>query len=232
MLPLYLAYLLAFPLGMCWVETHPAEGPCLCLFRQATHLDCPSCGMTRAFRAMGRLNFSRQSTIIHWVPRSFWGRLSSGDMRSRCCYPAGRCASHAGGSAGSPAFSGEACSSFCSSESDASCMSCTILPTAVAAADVEAVDAPLVKGRNENNMTGQIEYRPFPRPGVTGGGHGAGRAARRTPSSVTPLPKLTPSSAAHSPPFCFTGPAEELKTDVHRPTGVVDHEHGLLAGTA
>ena len=55
-MPIYLVFVLAFPLGMWWVETHAANGPTLCLFRQVTHLDCPSCGLTLAFRAMGRLD--------------------------------------------------------------------------------------------------------------------------------------------------------------------------------
>lgn len=56
LLPSYLAFVLAFPLGMAWVESHPANGPTICLFRLITHLDCPGCGLTRAFRAMGRLD--------------------------------------------------------------------------------------------------------------------------------------------------------------------------------
>ena len=58
MLPLYLLFVLAFPLGMAWVQTRPMNGPLVCGFRQLTHLDCPSCGLTRAFRAMGRLQVS------------------------------------------------------------------------------------------------------------------------------------------------------------------------------
>jgi hypothetical protein len=56
MLPLYLAFIIAFPLAMAWVECRPLQGPTICLFRQVTHFDCPSCGLTRAFRAMGRLD--------------------------------------------------------------------------------------------------------------------------------------------------------------------------------
>ncbi|MHB9025750.1 MAG: DUF2752 domain-containing protein [Armatimonadota bacterium] len=52
----YWIYLLAFPLGMAWVELRPSDGPTICLFRLLTHLDCPSCGLTRAFGAMGRLD--------------------------------------------------------------------------------------------------------------------------------------------------------------------------------
>lgn len=54
--PWYLAFLLAFPLGLLIVEARPSEGPTTCLFRVLTHRDCPSCGLTRAFRAMGRLD--------------------------------------------------------------------------------------------------------------------------------------------------------------------------------
>ena len=54
--PYYLAFVLAFPLAMGWVETHTLDGPSICLFRRETGLDCPSCGLTRAFRAMGRLD--------------------------------------------------------------------------------------------------------------------------------------------------------------------------------
>ena len=56
--PLYLAFVLAFPAGMAWVETRQLNGPIVCAFRVMTHLDCPSCGLTRAFRAMGRLQVS------------------------------------------------------------------------------------------------------------------------------------------------------------------------------
>lgn len=56
--PLYLCFALAFPLGMTWVEMAPEHGPLVCTFRQLTHLDCPSCGLTRAFRAMGRLRLA------------------------------------------------------------------------------------------------------------------------------------------------------------------------------
>lgn len=54
--PFYLVFVLAFPLSMVWVETHALHGPTICLFRQLTGLDCPSCGLTRAFRAMGHLD--------------------------------------------------------------------------------------------------------------------------------------------------------------------------------
>ena len=54
--PLFLGYLLAFPLAMAWVETRVLNGPTICMFRLLTHLDCPGCGLTRAFRAMGRLD--------------------------------------------------------------------------------------------------------------------------------------------------------------------------------
>lgn len=53
--PLYLCVVLTFPLGMLWVESRPLRGPTSCTIRLWTGLDCPSCGMTRAFRAMGRL---------------------------------------------------------------------------------------------------------------------------------------------------------------------------------
>ncbi len=56
LLPIYLAFVLAFPLGMAWVEVRAPGGPTLCAFRVLTHLDCPGCGLTRAYRAMGRLD--------------------------------------------------------------------------------------------------------------------------------------------------------------------------------
>lgn len=54
----YVAFVLAFPLSMAWVETHQLSDPTICLFRLTTGLDCPACGLTRAFRAMGRLDAS------------------------------------------------------------------------------------------------------------------------------------------------------------------------------
>ena len=56
LLPFYLLFALAFPLVMVWVEMRPAEGPVVCLFRLTTGYDCPGCGITRSFRAMGRLD--------------------------------------------------------------------------------------------------------------------------------------------------------------------------------
>jgi hypothetical protein len=55
LLPTYLLFVIAFPLGMLLAELPRAGVPSLCLFRAVTHLDCPGCGLTRAFRAMGRL---------------------------------------------------------------------------------------------------------------------------------------------------------------------------------
>ncbi|HEX2949835.1 MAG TPA: DUF2752 domain-containing protein [Armatimonadota bacterium] len=43
---------------MLWVESNPHHNHTICLFRLVTRLDCPTCGMTRAFRAMGRLDVS------------------------------------------------------------------------------------------------------------------------------------------------------------------------------
>ena len=63
LLPIYLAFVLAFPLGMAWVEVRAPGGPTLCAFRVLTHLDCPGCGLTRAYRAMGRLEGC--ITILH-----------------------------------------------------------------------------------------------------------------------------------------------------------------------
>ncbi len=60
-----LLYVLAFPLAMGWAETHRLDGPPICLFRRFTHLDCPSCGLTRAFQAMGRLDVV---AAIHYNP--------------------------------------------------------------------------------------------------------------------------------------------------------------------
>jgi hypothetical protein len=77
--PLYLAFVLAFPLAMACVETHPLNGPTICPFRLVTHLDCPSCGMTRAFRAMGRLDvrgamgYNPLGPLLFLVVLSGWG---------------------------------------------------------------------------------------------------------------------------------------------------------------
>ena len=59
--PLYLLYLLAFPLGMLLVQFKPPTGATICPFRLLTHLDCPACGLTRAFYAMGRLDLVEAS---------------------------------------------------------------------------------------------------------------------------------------------------------------------------
>ena len=56
--PLHLCLVLAFPVGMAVVEYAPplSERTTCCLFRLVSGLDCPVCGLTRAFRAMGRLD--------------------------------------------------------------------------------------------------------------------------------------------------------------------------------
>jgi len=52
----YLFFLLVFPAGMVTVELLPVPTTTMCGFRAVLGLDCPSCGLTRAFRAMGRLD--------------------------------------------------------------------------------------------------------------------------------------------------------------------------------
>lgn len=75
-MPLYLLFVIAFPLGMLWVETRPNDGPTICMFRQTTHLDCPSCGLTRAFRAMGRLDVRAATRYNPLGPAVFLGALA------------------------------------------------------------------------------------------------------------------------------------------------------------
>jgi len=79
LLPLYLAFLIAFPLGMVWVEMTSLDGPATCLFRIATRLDCPSCGLTRAFQALGRLDvhsairYNPLSPLVFLITVALWG---------------------------------------------------------------------------------------------------------------------------------------------------------------
>ena len=75
MLPLYLLYIVAFPAGMVAVELLPPGGPPVCLFRALTHLDCPSCGMTRAFRSLGKLDVRKAIGYNPLSPAVFLGAL-------------------------------------------------------------------------------------------------------------------------------------------------------------
>ncbi|MHB9129789.1 MAG: DUF2752 domain-containing protein [Armatimonadota bacterium] len=75
-LPVYLLFIIAFPLGMLWVETRRLDGPTICIFRLTTHLDCPTCGMTRAFRAMGRLDVREAFNYNPLSPAVFLGALA------------------------------------------------------------------------------------------------------------------------------------------------------------
>lgn len=74
-IPIYLVFVLAFPLGMAWVETRALDGPSPCMFRQTTHLDCPSCGLTRAFRSMGRLDVASAFYYNPLGPAIFLGTM-------------------------------------------------------------------------------------------------------------------------------------------------------------
>jgi hypothetical protein len=77
MLPVYLAYMLAFPAGMAWVELRPPDaGPSMCVFRASTGIDCPGCGLTRGFRAMGRLDAASAFRYNPLGPALFLGALA------------------------------------------------------------------------------------------------------------------------------------------------------------
>jgi hypothetical protein len=74
--PVYLFFVLAFPAGMIAVELLPLTEKTICGFRIATGLDCPSCGLTRAFRAMGRLDAAEAFRYNPLGPVIFLGALA------------------------------------------------------------------------------------------------------------------------------------------------------------
>lgn len=82
-LPFHLLFLLAFPLGMMYVESRPPAQTTTCIFRLTTGLDCPSCGLTRGFRAMGRLDVRSAFRYNPLGPAVFLGALAY------WCYVAG-----------------------------------------------------------------------------------------------------------------------------------------------
>jgi hypothetical protein len=73
---LYLLYILAFPAALAVVEVRPADGPASCAFRVMTGCDCPGCGLTRSFRAMGRLDIVGAVKYNPLGPAFFLGALA------------------------------------------------------------------------------------------------------------------------------------------------------------
>lgn len=76
----YLLIVLAFPAGMVLVQRVPEHShTTICAFRLLTGLDCPSCGMTRAFRAMSRLDvagafrYNPLGPVTFAVALGLWG---------------------------------------------------------------------------------------------------------------------------------------------------------------
>lgn len=55
----------------------PVAHESLCLFRQLTHVDCPTCGMTRAFAALAHGDL-RQSLALHPWALPLAGQLAAG----------------------------------------------------------------------------------------------------------------------------------------------------------
>jgi len=76
MFPVYLLFVLAFPAGMAAVELLPASDTTICGFRVIAGLDCPSCGLTRAFRAMGKLDAAGAFRYNPLGPAVFLGALA------------------------------------------------------------------------------------------------------------------------------------------------------------
>jgi len=74
--PVYLLFVLTFPAGMIAVECLPPSHTTICGFRVVTGLDCPSCGLTRAFRAMGRLDVAGAFRYNALGPVVFLGALA------------------------------------------------------------------------------------------------------------------------------------------------------------
>lgn len=68
---LYITFLVAFPLGMALLYGRPGPGYTVCLFRITTGLDCPGCGLTRAFRAMAHLDIAEATRYNPLGPAIF-----------------------------------------------------------------------------------------------------------------------------------------------------------------
>jgi hypothetical protein len=87
-MPVYLAFVILFPLGLLLVQAMPEDPPTVCLFRLVTHLECPTCGMTRAFRAMSRLDVREATGYNPLGPPLFAGAVlfwgyALGKLRTR-----------------------------------------------------------------------------------------------------------------------------------------------------
>jgi len=88
--PVYLFFLLAFPAGMVTVELLPVSNTTICGFRAVLGLDCPSCGLTRAFRAMGRLDVAGAFRYNPLGPVVFLGALALWAYAAGMVYTGGR----------------------------------------------------------------------------------------------------------------------------------------------
>ena len=74
--PIYLFYVLALPAGMLALELVRLPDTTICGLRVLTGLDCPSCGLTRAFQAMGRLDVAGAFRYNPLGPALFLGTLA------------------------------------------------------------------------------------------------------------------------------------------------------------